>query len=169
MPRKGRKKLSHCRSKFPSGGRNLCRTPQQRTGKLEADQVVALGVRNPHGAGAKGTGGPRQRRCGGQRGAGDLEQNLRGWRQGAAHSNKGSPGANVESGGKLKKFLALVIPTTDEYRDGKGQAGPLATFFFGSASDQGDPLTLGFTRGWWHLRGQIGEQEPANTAFWPKT
>jgi len=158
MPRKGRKKLSHCRSKFPSRGKHLWRTPQQRTGKLEADQVVALSVRNPHGAGAKGTGGPGQRRCRSQRGAGDFEQNLRGWRQGAAHGHEGSPGADIECGSELKEFLALVIPTADEYRDSEGQAGPFATFFFGSASDQGDPLTLGFTRGWWHLRGQIREQ-----------
>ena len=118
MPRKGRKKLSHCRSKFPSGGKNLWRAPQQRTGKLEADQVVALGVRNTHGAGAKGTSGPGQRRRRGQRCTGDFEQNLRGWRQGAAHGHQGSPGADVECGSELKKFLALVIPAADEYRNG---------------------------------------------------
>jgi hypothetical protein len=81
-------------------------------------------------------------------------------RQGAAHGNQGSPGADVESRGELKKFLALLIPAANEHRDGKGQAGPFATFFFGSASDQGGSPNVRVYIGMMAPKGPNPEKAP---------
>src|SRR6267143_6437539 len=52
--RRGGKKFSHCRSKFPSHGKRLGDAVQQRPREFEADQVVALGVSHSQAACAEG-------------------------------------------------------------------------------------------------------------------
>ena len=100
-------------------------------GELESHQMVAIRVRHPQGSGAEipcrfGEGVRRS-----QRSTGDFEQNLRGERQRAANRNQGTPGGNVQCGGKLEQIFALFVAATNENRDSDGEARPLAPLSFG--------------------------------------
>ena len=130
------KKFSHCRTNFPLPGINRARSVEERTGKLEPDQVVPLSVRDSHCSRTQSARRSRQGRRTGQRRTGNLQQNLRRWRRRAPYRDQGTASANVQRGGKLKKLLAIFIPVTHEDRNGQGKSHPLATFFFGLASNQ---------------------------------
>lgn len=118
------KRFSHCRSNFPSPGAVWTAGVQQWARELEAEQVVAFGVSCAHGPGAEVARGSGQGREGGQRGAGNLKQDLGGGRQGAANRDQHSAGAYVEGGGELKKFFALFVAAAHENGNGEWQSSP---------------------------------------------
>jgi hypothetical protein len=162
----GGKTFSHGRNKFPSGGKRLGSVVQEGLRELKAEKMIALGVRDPHNASPQGSGSSWKRRCSCQRRARNLEQNLCGGRQRAAHRHQGSSRGDVEGRGKLEKLLTLLIPAANKNGYGQGQAAPLTTFVFGYASNQTCPLTVGITRSCWHLRGQMGGACPRNAGFY---
>ena len=73
----GRKTFSHGGSNFPSGDLFVGAGADQRMGKLEAEQMVAIHVSYADGAGAQDTGRLGKGISGNQGCAGNLEQNLR--------------------------------------------------------------------------------------------
>ncbi len=133
---RGRKNFSHRRTNFPLRGMNGTGPVEEWTGKFQTNKVVSLGVRDSHGSSAQGARRTGQGCSTGQRRTGNLQQNLRRWRRRAPHSYQGAARANVQRGGKLKKLLAIFVPGTHENRNGQGKSHPLATFFFGLASNQ---------------------------------
>jgi len=73
--------------------------------------------------------GCARKQCQGcQRGAGYLQQNLGGRRQGAAHSQKHPSGAHVERSGEFQQFLTFVVAAADKNRYGQRQARPFSPF-----------------------------------------
>jgi hypothetical protein len=90
--------------------------------------MVTLSMRYPHAACAEGSGGFGKFGGGGQRGAGDFEQNPRRCWQRATHSHKRTRGADVQSSSKFQEVFALVITASHENGDGKWKAWPLPAF-----------------------------------------
>jgi len=74
--------------------------------------------------------------------AGHFQRNPGGERQGAGYGQQNSPRAEVQSGGKLKEFLASLIAATDEYRYGQRQSFPISTLFCHSPAGHAFPWLL---------------------------
>lgn len=101
--------------------------------------MIAFRVRDAKGARTQRARCFRKGGRGREGRTGNLEQNLRSWRQRAANSHKGAPGAHIERGGKLKELLSLFIAATYENGDRQGQPRPLPTFLLGFAPNQEVP------------------------------
>ncbi len=80
---------------------------------------------DPHDLGAHSTAGTRQTAGGAQRSAGYLEGNAGRLGQRTADNHQSSPGANIDSGGKLQQIFAVFVPTTDKNRNGQLQPRPV--------------------------------------------
>jgi hypothetical protein len=164
-----RKRFSHRRSKFPSGGLAHRRVIQQRVGELQSNQVVTLGVRDPDRSSTDHAGG-FGKGCGcGQGCTGDFKRNLRRERQRTTHRNQGASGGNVQGGGELEELFSLFIPAADEYWDCQWQTCPSATLCFRLSSIQSSPLETNVRPEAPHLGGQTAyttgktpHERPAN-------
>ena len=148
------KTFSHRRSNFPSYRVGVGTVVQEWAGEFEADQMVAFGVGYAHGSSTQVARGSGKRIVCSERGTGDLEQNLRGERQRAAHGNQRSTGADIQGRGKFQEFFPLLIAAAHEYGDCQRQTWPAPSFSFQLPSVQfalGErELTLSLP----HLRGQ---------------
>lgn len=136
------KMFSHCRSNFPWAGATRGRLGDQGMRELEPDQVIAIGVGYAQSSGAQITGGLGQRTGNRQRGAGDLQQNLRGERQRTAHRDQGSARRDVQRRGKLKQLFAFFVTATNKHRYGNGETRPLSALWFRIFTLQSDPYRL---------------------------
>jgi len=150
----GRKNFSHGGSNFPSGDWLVGPGPDQRMGKLEAEQMVAIHVGYADGAGAQDTRSLGKGISGNQGRAGNLEQNLRRERQGAADGNQRSAGGDVQGCGEFQQLLAILVAAADKDRNRQGQAGPLTVLDFGASSLQPYPSNVDLTHSLPHLGGQ---------------
>jgi hypothetical protein len=115
----------------PGGGRS-----DQRTGELEANQVVAIGMGDPERSCTQITSRLGQRVGNGQRRTGNLKQNLRGKRQRAANRDQGAARGNVKRGGELKKFFAFFVPAAHKHGYRDCETWPLTTLCFGIRTPQ---------------------------------
>ena len=129
-------------------------------GELQTDQVITFRVSYPDGAGAHATGSFGQGSRGGQRGAGDFEQNPCRKRQRAADGNQSSASGNIQCGGEFEEFFSLVVAAANEDRDSEGQTYPLAAFCFRLPSVHANPSRYELTQGLQHLRGQTTGAKP---------
>jgi len=134
------KRFSHKRSVFPS--RRLGRQArfEQRTGKFEGYQVVALMVLHAQYLGAKVARNTWEGSHGGQWSAWDFKQDLRRRPESATHGDQHAARGNVQGRGKLQEFFILFIPTSNEDRDRQGQARPPPTFSYWSRPRHAHPF-----------------------------
>src|SRR6476646_6644464 len=140
--------------------------------------MIAIRVGDPHSSGAQIAGRLGQRVSHGQGRTGNLEQNLRGERQRAAHSDQGAAGGNIKRGGELQKLLAFFVAAAHKhwYRD--RETWPLTALCFRIQTLQTNPF---WTRDnhllapWWPNqpvnRRQHGEETrttPGNSGVTPR-
>lgn len=133
FPLRGGKSFSQLRSNFPFSG------AEKRAGKLEPEQLVAVGragVNHPGLQPAYGAGEGDAVRKGG---AGHFQRNPGGERQDTGYDQQGAARAQVQGGAKLKEFLALRVMATDENRNRQGQSFPHSTLFCCSPSGHAFP------------------------------
>lgn len=107
------KSFSQRRSNFPSGG------GEQGTGEFNPYQLVAVGGANVYHARLQAAHCPRQVDSVRERRAGYLQRNPGRERQGAGYGEQDAAGAEIQSRGKLKKFLASVVMGPHKHGDGQ--------------------------------------------------
>jgi hypothetical protein len=74
--------------------------------------------------------------CRTNRSTGNFQRNRARFWQRASDYDQSAPGRNVHRSGKFQRFLAILVPTTDENRDCQAEPRPLTLFFFGGVSTQ---------------------------------
>ncbi len=105
-----------CGSNFPFG------LVVQWLMKLEAEEVAALSMCDPDEAGLQAADRLWRHRSGGQWRYRNFQREIAGARQAATGGQQNAAGADVESGGKLKKFLPLIVDAAHENRNRQGEA-----------------------------------------------
>jgi hypothetical protein len=123
FPMRGGKSFSQLRTNFPSGG------AEKRAGKLESKQLVAVGRAGMNHAGLQPAHGMGEGVAVRKWRAGHLQRNPCGKRQSPGDGEQNAARAQVEGGGKLEEFLALLVTATDEDRNRQGQSFPHSTVF----------------------------------------
>ena len=125
---------------FPWAGDTGGRWADQRTGEFEANQMIAIRVGDPQGSRPQIAGRLGQRIGDGKGRTRDLKQNLRGERQGAAHSNQRSAGGDIKRCGKLENLFGFLVPAAHKDRYCDRETRPLATLCCGIPTLQTDPF-----------------------------
>ena len=125
---------------FPWAGDTGGRWADQRTGEFEANQMIAIRVGDPQGSRPQIAGRLGQRIGDGKGRTRDLKQNLRGERQGAAHSNQRSARGDVKRRGKLENLFGFLVPAAHKDRYCDRETRPLATLCCGIPTLQTDPF-----------------------------
>jgi hypothetical protein len=113
------KRFSHRRNQLPSKRSGRSVRIEQRTGELQSDQVVTLAVLHAQYLGTQASRDLGQRRQGGQRSAGNLQQNLARGGDGAANCDQHAPRGNIQSGGKLQELFFRLAPAANKNRNGQ--------------------------------------------------
>src|ERR1700730_6574919 len=131
-------------------------------GKLEANQMVAVGVGHPEGSRTEIADRLGQRMGGSQRCTGNFEQNLLCERQRAANRDQGAAGGDVKRGGELQKLFSSFVAATNKYRYSDGETRPFAALCFRIQTLQTHPFKHKIA-----LLPQLGGQTSrARVAIW---
>lgn len=155
MPRFGcGKKFSHGRNSFPSLRWAMGVRAQQSMGKLYADQLVAVRMRDPDNTGLQTAGSLGQTRGRSHWGTGNFQQNPCRKRQRAAHGYQGSPSRHVQRRGKFQQFLVIAILTPNKNGHCEGKTLPSSVFGLRLFRAQVMASATDESSSWPHIRGQ---------------
>ena len=136
----GGKNISLRRTGFPrSRPRDGSDVGVQGPGEFQAEEMIVVQMCDPHSPGANGARGGTDTVGWADGRAGDLQRDHSGLVEGAPDHNQRATGGDVYGGGKLQRILAVILATTDKYRNGELQPRPLSPLSLRGVRSQSAP------------------------------